>query len=85
MADVILATAETIARHHVVRTLGYVEGYGRKPQQAVRQLLEEARRAGADAVVGVRWSEMSYVTAWLWVRFSYRMYGTAVAIEPEVG
>jgi len=85
MADIILVTTENIAGHRVVRTLGYVEGYGRKPKDASRQLLEEARTAGANAVVAVRWSEMSYLTSWLWARrFSYRIYGTAVAVEPEV-
>jgi uncharacterized protein YbjQ (UPF0145 family) len=86
----LIVTTETVAGYRIVRTLGYVEagwsqyrpgGFGLfAPSVAVPaqiNLAEVARRMGANAVVGLRWSRAHGLRE--------LVYRTAVVIEPVAG
>jgi uncharacterized protein YbjQ (UPF0145 family) len=91
-----MVTTETVPLHRVVRVLGYVNGAaqgpagssGVSPEQAVGLLFGEAQRLGANAIVGVRWSEgligarRQPFSSSIQTYVGYRIYGTAVVIEP---
>jgi uncharacterized protein YbjQ (UPF0145 family) len=92
-----MVTTETVPLHRIVRVLGYVHGAAQgpsggsdvSPEHAVWLLFAEAQRLGANAIVGVRWSEgliaatRQQLTSSIQTYVGYRIYGTAVVIETE--
>lgn len=82
-ADVLVVTTEAVPGKKIVKTLGTVQarnnpflGAALAEINARKNLVQEARKLGANAVVGVRTERQQHKE-----QITYYMYGTAVVLE----
>jgi uncharacterized protein YbjQ (UPF0145 family) len=71
--SLLVTTTEAVAGRPVVRTLGYVEGSKTLRPDTMAEMVSQAHRQGANAIVAVRWQEAA--------PGYYHVYGTAVVIQ----
>lgn len=82
-ADVLVVTTETVSGKKIVKTLGAIQarnnplfGAALAEINARKNLVREARKLGANAVVGVRTERQQHRK-----QITYYLYGTAVVLE----
>ncbi len=83
-SKVMVVTTDTIPGKRIVKTLGNVQaqnnpllGAGVAEIDARRNLIKEAQKLGANAIVGLRSERRQHKS-----QITYYMYGTAVIVEP---
>jgi uncharacterized protein YbjQ (UPF0145 family) len=78
--SLLLATTETVAGQEIVEVLGLVAGATADREAALGLLVEQARKLGADAVVGVRLDSSASGGAFFSNDQAFA-YGTAVRLR----